>query len=110
MADRLGELIGQQVLLRNIGDVLSVLVLGIKTVERLVFRGPDLGRNGQPPLLRVGEDGVNVENDAPERIDPALDDLSNAEFSKARSHKYDLERSPSELNRGRDSRIAFDLL
>src|SRR5271157_1982544 len=51
MAHRLARIVGQQVLLRHIGDVLAVRVLGVEVVERLILGRTDLGWNRAPPLL-----------------------------------------------------------
>ena len=77
---RLAGHVGQEVLLRDVGDVFGLLVLGEEMVERLVLRGPDLLGDRQPPFLGVAERRIDVEDHAAEREDPVLDDLPDREF------------------------------
>src|SRR5262245_41435555 len=46
VAARLAGLVGQQVLLRDVGDIGGAVVLGQQVIERLVLVGPDLFRDG----------------------------------------------------------------
>ena len=62
------RVVDDQVLLRHIGHVLRVIILGQQMVERLVARGTHLGRNGLVPLLGVRKFRINVEDDAPEGV------------------------------------------
>ena len=80
MAHRLAGVVRQEVLLRHVGDVLAVFVFGIEVVERLILGRADFRRNRAPPLLRVVEHRVDVEDHATERIDPVFDHLSDIEF------------------------------
>ena len=64
MAHGLGAGVGQQVLLRNIGDIFGLFVFREKMVKGLVFARAYFGRNRQPPLFGVVECRINVENDA----------------------------------------------
>ena len=72
MTHRLAGRVGQQVLLRHIGDVLGFGVLGKQVVERLVLARPGVGRNSLIPLLGVVELRVDVENDATALCWPAF--------------------------------------
>jgi hypothetical protein len=49
-------------------------------IEGLVFARADFGRDRSPPLLGIVEDGVDVEDDATERIHAVLDHLTDLEF------------------------------
>ena len=53
VADRLAAVVGHQVLLRDIGDVGVLVVLGQQMVERLVLARADFLGNGIPPLWTV---------------------------------------------------------
>ena len=70
MAKRLAGGVGHEVLLRDVGDVLALGVLGEQMVEGLVLARPHLLGDREPPFLGVVEDRVHVEHDAPERVDP----------------------------------------
>ena len=86
-AHRFARFVGQQVLLRDIGDILRFGVFREQMVERLVFRGPHLGGDLLPPFFRIGEDRIDIVNDAAKRINAVFDNLANAEFSNARFHR-----------------------
>ena len=83
---RLAGVVGQQVLLGDVGDILGFGVFREEMVEGLVFRRAHVGGNLAPPFFRVGEHWVDVENDASKRINAVLDHLANAEFGNARDH------------------------
>src|SRR3954471_2908166 len=55
MIYRLVALVGEQVLLADIGGVAGLPILGQKVVERLVLGRPDVLRNRLVPLVRIGE-------------------------------------------------------
>jgi hypothetical protein len=79
VAHRFARRIFQQVLLRYIGDVFGLVVLGEQMVEGLVLARPDFLRNGLIPFLRVREFGIDVENDAAEREQPVAHHLPDPE-------------------------------
>src|SRR3546814_3782486 len=83
MIDRPGRRIGQQVLLRDIGDIGGLRILGQQVIERLVLRRPQVGRNRLPPLLGVVEHRIDVIDDAAERKQAMPDDIADTEFSLA---------------------------
>ena len=70
---------GKQVLLRDVGDVLRLRVLGEQMVVGLLLVRPDLLGDRQPPLLGVVELGIDVEDDAAERIEAVAHDLPHRE-------------------------------
>ena len=84
----------QQVLLRDIGNVVAGLVLGEEMVERLILAGPQFLRDRKPPLLGVGENRIDVEDHPPERVDAMLDDLADREFCLRTKHVFN---SPSAI-------------
>src|SRR6185295_5299047 len=53
VAQWLARVVGQKVLLGDIGDVFALRIHGEQVIKRLVFRRPDLLRNRQPPFLSV---------------------------------------------------------
>src|SRR4051812_10223017 len=53
MPDRLAGIVGQKVLLRNIGDVFGLRVLGEQVIERLVLVRANVLRDRKPPFLGV---------------------------------------------------------
>src|SRR5262245_36074233 len=77
MADRLAAVIDQQILFGDIGDVGCLRILRQQVIERLMLPRPHFRRNRLVPLLRVGEDGIDVEDNAAERKQAMLDDLSD---------------------------------
>ena len=80
MRHRLAGVVGQQVLLRDIGHVGGLRVLGQQVIEGLVAARADfLGNRGQP-LLGVGEHRIDIEDHAPERIEAVLHHLSDGEL------------------------------
>ena len=84
MPDRLAGIVGQQILLGDIGDVFGLRIFREQVIERLVLVRPHLFRNRQPPLLGVVEFGIDVEDHAPERKHPVADDLPDLEFGGTR--------------------------
>src|SRR5687768_5102938 len=56
MIDRFAQLVGQQILLADIGNVARFLILGKKMVEGLVLGRTDLGGDRLVPFLAIGED------------------------------------------------------
>ena len=61
MVDRLVAVVGQQVLLADIGDVAALRVFGEEMVEGLVLRRTDRLGNGVVPFLAVGKFGIDIE-------------------------------------------------
>src|SRR5271156_1509904 len=87
VARGLARFVGQQVLLRDISDVLTLRVLGVEVVKRLILRGTHLGRDRPPPFLRIGEGRIDIVDHAAKGIDAVLDDLADGEFRGARLHR-----------------------
>ena len=85
--------VGQQVLLGDIGGVGAVRVLGEQVVEGLVLGRADLLGDRPPPLLRVGEGGVHVEDHAPEREQSVPDHLADLESRGLGVHDASMTRA-----------------
>src|SRR5690606_18099499 len=83
MAHRLAGVVGQKVLLRDIGDVFRLAVFGEQVIEGLVAPRPHVLGDRLPPFLGVAEGRIDVENYATERIDPVANHLADAEFRRA---------------------------
>jgi hypothetical protein len=84
MPDRLAGIVGQQILLGDVGDVLGIRIFRQKMIERLVLVRPNLLGDRQPPFLGVVEFRIDVENHATEREYPVADNLPDLEFGGAR--------------------------
>ena len=80
MAHRLAAVVGQQILLRDIGDIFRFLVFSEEMVIGLILVRADFFGDGFIPFFGIVELRINVENDAAEWINPVLDNLSNLEF------------------------------
>ncbi len=86
MAHRLAGVVGQEVLLGDIGDQGGLLVLGQQVIEGLVLGRAHVLGDRQPPLFGVGEFRVHVENHAAEREEPVAHHLSNRELGDSSIH------------------------
>src|SRR3954468_8652973 len=78
--DRFAGIIGQKVLLGNIGDVFGLRILREQMIKRLILVWPKLLGNRQPPFLGIVEFRIDVENHASERKHPVADDLPDLKF------------------------------
>ena len=81
MAHRFARFVHQQVLLGYIGYVFGLVVLGEKMIKRLIFPGADFLRYRVPPLFRVVEHGIDIEDNATEGKKPVAYNLSNTKLS-----------------------------
>jgi hypothetical protein len=89
MPQRLVGFVGQEILLRDIGHILGVRVLGKKMLVGLVLGRPHILRDGLVPFFGIGEGRVHIEDDAPEGIDPVPDNLADLELCAAnRRHDF----------------------
>src|SRR5262245_53993786 len=61
------RLVRHQILLRNVGNILSLCVLGEQVIERLIFPWSHLRGYRLIPFLRIGEFRVDVEHDSSKR-------------------------------------------
>src|SRR5262249_42538790 len=64
----------------HISDILGLRVLREQMVKGLVLARADFCRDRLPPFLGIVEDGVDVEDDATERIHAVLDHLTAFDF------------------------------
>ena len=69
-----------QVLFRDIGDVLLITAYGEQVIKGLVLTGPDMFRNRLIPFVSMIELGINVKDDAPEIIMPMFYNLAKSEL------------------------------
>src|SRR4030067_614430 len=88
MPQRLVRGVGHEILLRHIGDVFGVGVLGEQMIEGLILVGSDLLGNGAVPLLGIAEGRVHVEDHAAKRIDPVLDHMNCSGVSLIQVSKW----------------------
>src|ERR1700691_3704522 len=80
MQHRLAAIIGQKILLGDVGDVFGLIVLSEQMVEGLVLVRTDLRRDRLVPFLGVVEDGIDVEDNAAERKQAVPDYLADLKF------------------------------
>ena len=71
--------IGQQVLLGNIGDIGRLGVLGQQMIEGLLPMRPQFGRNRLQPFISIGENRIDIEHHAPKRVNAVFDDVADVE-------------------------------
>ena len=88
MAHRLAAVVGQKVLLGDIGDVFGFVVLREQMIERLILMRPDLGRDRLVPFLRIVENRIDVEDDAAKRIKAVPDNLADLIFGDPESCSF----------------------
>ena len=77
VAQRFACGVGQQVLFGHVGDIFRIGIFREQMVERLVLAGTHFLRNREPPLFRIIEFRVDVENETPEWEMPVLYDLAD---------------------------------
>ncbi|EAV43957.1 hypothetical protein SIAM614_14200 [Stappia aggregata IAM 12614] len=75
-----------QVLFADVGHIFGFLVLGEEMIKRLIAQRTYVFRDRVPPFFRIAEGRIDIENHAPEGVNPVPDDLANSEF--CRSHGY----------------------
>jgi hypothetical protein len=78
--------VGQEILLRDIGDILCLGVFRIDVIEGLVLARTDVFGDGLIPLFRVGKDGIDIEDDAPEGKDAMPDHVADLKPCLAMLH------------------------
>ena len=93
VAHRLAGLVGQEVLLGDIGDIAVLVVFGQEVVKRLILAWPHFFGNGLPPFLGIVEGRIDIENHAAKGKDPMLYDLTDSEFGESRAHGVFIHRS-----------------
>ena len=73
----LAALIGQQILLRHIGDIGRLRVLGEEVIEGLVAMRADLRRDRLQPFFGIAENGIDIEHHTAERINAMLHNFAD---------------------------------
>ncbi|EDM70609.1 hypothetical protein RAZWK3B_05672 [Roseobacter sp. AzwK-3b] len=86
MIHRLPGIIRHQVLLRDIGHVIALLVLGQQMVERLLARRTAVLGDGVIPFLGIREFGIDIKNHPAERVFLVPDHLAQRIFSACFHH------------------------
>jgi hypothetical protein len=104
MAQRRPGRVGEQVLLRDVGHILGVGVLGEQMIEGLLFLRPDLLGDRLPPFIGGIEDRIDIENDAAERVNAVAHDLAKLELGQ--SHVPTLTPGARDLRWTHRGRIA----
>jgi hypothetical protein len=82
MAHRFAGLVGQEILLRHVSDVLAVGVFGVEVVEGLVLDRARFLGDRAPPFFGVRELRVDVINDTAERVKAVPDPSWTPNFRK----------------------------
>src|SRR3546814_7053941 len=80
MVDRLVAVVGHQIALADIGDIARIAVFGEQMVKRLVLGRAQILRDRVVPFVGIGEDGVDVENDAAEIEHAVTHDIADREI------------------------------
>lgn len=104
MIDRLARIIRDQILFRNIGDVIAVIIFCQQMVEGLIFAWAAIFGNGLVPLLGIAENRIDVEHDTAKRVFAVADDLSQLIFCAYFEHGP-LPPSPVINSYGREKSI-----
>jgi hypothetical protein len=79
MVDRLVAVVGNEVLLADVGDVAALRILGEEVVEGLVLGRPESLGDGLIPFLAIGEERVDVEDHSTEIEQTVAHDLAEGE-------------------------------
>ena len=61
MAHGLSGLVGEEILLRDVGHILGVIVLGKQVIEGLILARTNVFGDGLPPFFGIVENRVDVE-------------------------------------------------
>jgi hypothetical protein len=85
---RLTGVVWKQILLRDIGDVFALGVLGEQVIIGLFLRRADFFGDRKPPFLGVVEGGVDIENHAAKRKHAVPDDLSDMILRLVAVHRH----------------------
>ena len=77
MTDRFAAVVGQQILLADIGDIAAVGIFREQMIKRLVFRRLQILRNRVIPFVAIGENRVDIIDHAAKIEYPMADDIAN---------------------------------
>jgi len=80
VANRAVFAIGKQILLADIGCVIAVGIFREEMIEGLFFVGAHFGWDGFIPFVGIVEFGININNDATERIDAMTYNRTNTKI------------------------------
>ena len=86
MTHRFASLVGQEVLLRHIGDIAVLVIFSQEVVKGLVLARPHFLGNGLPPFLGIVEGRIDIENHAAKGEDTVFYDLTDSEFGESCAH------------------------
>ena len=86
MIYRLAGIIGHEILLGHIGDVITLIVLGQQMIVRLVLLGAVFFGNRLVPFFGIGEFWIDVKNHATKRMLLVADNLTEVIFCARTYH------------------------
>jgi len=78
---RLTGLIQHEILLRHIGHIGGLIILGQEVIIGLVLGWPNLLGNREPPFVRIIERGINIKDDSAKWMNPVAYDFSDSKAS-----------------------------
>ena len=78
MIDRVAFIVGDEVLLADVGDVARLGIFGEEMVKRLVLGRPHVIGDRRIPFVAVGELGVDVEDYPPEIEQAMANDIADS--------------------------------
>lgn len=84
MIDWFAAVIGFEVPLRDIGDVVMIAIVGKQMVERLLFIRAVLLWDREIPFFAVGESGIDIKDHSAKAVPAVPDDLSESIFGLSR--------------------------
>lgn len=87
MGHRLARFVRDEVLFRDISDVIAFIVLGEQVIERLVFGWAAVLGNVLVPLIRVREHCINIEHNTAKRVLAVAQHLSKVVFRRRFQHR-----------------------
>ena len=102
MVDRLVGIVGDQILLADIGDVARFHILGEQMVERLVLARPDILRDRLIPFRAVGEDRIDIEDHAAKIEYAVAHDIADREARMGNRGQWDFCIKGVSRDMGRD--------
>jgi hypothetical protein len=112
---RLTRLIQNEILLRHIGHIGGLIILGQEVIVGLVLGWPNLFGNREPPFVRIIERGINIKDDSAKWMNPVTYDFPDSKASLSHILQFPLLSSNSSLSlalsgkssRGKSSRSGW---